>query len=137
MIRSYQDSDYEKLKELYLHSEWYGGQFDEARDSRESLAKKIANDPGSILVCEEHGIMIGTVSIIEDGRVAWLFRFAVRDNYQAVVQELYDKAVDILKSRGHTQVLVYSPAGDSELDYRYSQLGMTKGETYTAFWSKI
>jgi hypothetical protein len=38
MVRGYRDADYEKLKALYLHPEWYGGAFDEARDGSERLA---------------------------------------------------------------------------------------------------
>jgi len=35
MLRTYTDADYDKLKALYEHTEWYGGVFDEARDGRE------------------------------------------------------------------------------------------------------
>lgn len=137
MIRNYQDSDYQELKELYEHSEWYGGQFDEARDSREKLASKISKDPEAILVYEQDGRLLGTVSLIEDGRVAWLFRFAVKDNKQKIAKELYDKASKIFKERGHTQILVYTPLGNSQLDNRYKGLGMTKGNNFTAFWKNI
>lgn len=137
MIRAYRDSDYEKLKELYMHSEWYGGQFDDARDARERLAKKIVHDPDSILVYAVNSEIVGTISMIEDGRVAWLFRFAVRDNDQKVSKELYEEATKILKSRKHTQILVYTPVGDTDLDKRYDQLGMTKGSDYTCYWTDI
>ncbi len=137
MTRPYQDSNYDQLKELYQHSEWFGGQFDEARDSREKLARKITDDPEAILVYEQDGQLLGTISLIEDGRVAWLFRFAVKDNDQKVAQELYTKATKILKSRGHTQVLVYTPLGNQELNKRYKLLGMTKGNNFTAFWSDL
>lgn len=137
MIRSYQDSDYEKLKELYQHKEWYGGVFDEARDSQERLATKIADDPEAILVHESDGELLGTISLIEDGRVAWLYRFIVKDFDQQVTKELCTKAIEILKSRGHTQVLVYSAVDDRKLDERYAFLGMQKGDNYTCFWQEI
>lgn len=137
MIRSYQDSDYEKLKELYGHNEWYGGQFDEGRDSREKLSAKIADEPEAVLVYDQSGELLGTISLIEDGRVAWLFRFVVKENDQKVAKELYRRAIDILKKRGHTQVLVYSPYDNQELDTRYQTLGMTKGKNFTAYWSDL
>ena len=137
MIRSYQGSDYEKLKELYQHSEWCGGLFDEARDSQEKLATKIADDPDAILVYEQNGELLGSISLIEDGRVAWFFRFVVKDNNQEIAKELYDNAVTIFKGRGHTQVLVYSPIGNTDLDNRYQSLGMTKGNNFTAYWSDL
>ena|SRR5438105_14825788 len=137
MTRTYQDLDYGRLKELYLHSEWFGGQFDEARDGREKLAKITAKDPEAIIVYEEKDQLLGTISLIEDGRVAWLFRFAVKGNDRKVAGELYNKAVEILKSRGHTQVLVYSPVGATDLDKRYKLLGMTRGNNFTAYWADI
>lgn len=137
MIRSYTDSDYEKLKELYLHSEWYGGVFDEARDGRDRLANKIADDPESILVYEQDGELLGTISLIEDGRVAWLFRFVVKDNNPEITKGLYDHVTKILESRKHTQILVYTPVGDESLDNRYSELGMIKGGDYTCYWADI
>lgn len=136
-VRNYTDSDYARLKELYLHSEWYGGVFDEARDGRERLASKIADDPEAILVYEKDGELAGTISIIEDGRVAWLYRFVVKDFEEQITKELYDAACEILKSRGHKEVLVYSGAGDKELDSRYVSLGMDRGADYTCFWSEL
>jgi len=137
MIRSYQDSDYEKLKELYQHSDWFGGVFDEARDGKKKLADKITDDPESIWVYEKNGELIGSISLIDDGRVAWVFRFVVKDNDSKIAKELYDNALPILKKRGHTQVIAYSPVDDEILGKRYSNLGMTKGNSYTAYWTNI
>ncbi len=137
MIRSYKDEDYLQLKELYQHSEWYGGVFDEARDGKERLAKKIAGDPEAILVYEQKEQLLGTISLIEDGRVAWLYRFVVKDFEPVITQELYDKALSILKARGHTQVLVYSAFDNPKLDSRYLSLGMNKGDNYSCFWKEI
>lgn len=137
MIRGYQDADYGKLKELYQHPEWYGGVFDEARDGQERLARKIAADPEAIMVLEKDGELLGTISLIEDGRVAWLYRFIVRDFEPNVTKALYDEAVKVLRQRGHTQMLVYSAIDDVNLDRRYQSLGMTKGSNYACFWKDI
>ncbi|HSW79059.1 MAG TPA: hypothetical protein VLF88_03535 [Candidatus Babeliales bacterium] len=137
MIRNYKDEDYEQIKKLYSHSDWFGGQFDEARDSREKLAKVTSLDSESVLVFEDAGEIAGSVSLIEDGRVAWLFRYVVKDNDLDVARELYEKAIDILKIRGHSQVLVYSPIDDINLERRYLELGMNKGNYFTAFWRDI
>lgn len=137
MIRSYQESDYDAIKELYSHLEWYGGVFDEARDGREVLAIKITQDPEAILVYTQDGEITGTISIIEDGRVAWLYRFVVKDFDEKVTRGLYDVATGILKSRGHTEVLVYSSVDDTNLDARYQSLGMTKGGNYACFRKEI
>lgn len=137
MIRSYREDDYEQLKKLYEHHEWYGGVFDEARDGRERLARKIADDPEAILVYEQDGEIVGTISIIEDGRVAWLYRFVVRNFDPAISRQLYERAITVLKARGHQEVLVYSSAGDHQLDEHYESLGMARGSDYTCFWKKL
>lgn len=139
-VRSYIDSDYEKVSELYKNSELYGGQFDDNRDSRDKLESKIKDDLQSILVCEFEGKILGTVSLIEDGRVAWLFRFAVLsgETQEEVTKTLFEKASEILKSRGHNQVLVYSPVGNKDLDSRYlDTLNFEKGSDFTCFWKDL
>ena len=136
-IRNYKDSDYSQLKRLYEHGEWYGGQFDEARDGREKITKIISEDPEAVIVYEQDGKLLGAISLIEDGRVAWLFRFVVEANNVQIAKELYDKATKILKRRGHSQVLVYTQAGNTELNSRYEQLGMKKGNDFTAYWQDI
>lgn len=136
-VRSYEPSDYEQLKALYLDSSTFGGQFDEARDAAARLMKRIEADPDAILVAEIDGKLVGTVSLIDDGRVAWLFRYAVQKDQPEALNALHNKAVEILKNRGHSQVLVYTPVGNTELDIRYEQLGFTKGSNYTCFWKEI
>ena len=59
------------------------------------------NELDSILVVENDRHIVGTVTLFEDTRLAWLFRFAVSENSKNVTSELYSKAVDILKSKGH------------------------------------
>lgn len=135
-IRTYQDTDYEQLKGLMEHREWYGGEFDEARDGRARLQHKIAQDPESIFVFQHGSELIGTISIIDDGRVAMLFRFIVKDHDEQVAQALFKHATAVLKARGHEQVLVYS-SKDKELMKRYDKLGMHKGDTYICYWGEL
>lgn len=137
-VRSYTSSDYEQIVVLYKQSNLYGGQFDENRDSKERLQKRIEADADAILVAEHNGKIVGTVSLIEDGRVAWLYRFCVAGETQTTIaQVLFDKAVAVLKSKGHNQVLVYSPVGSEKLNNRYDKLGFSKGGDYTCFWKNI
>ena len=139
LVRPYVDSDFEQLMTLYDQSELYGGQRDENRDSRSKLQNRIASDPDAIIVAEDDGEIVGTVSLIEDGRVAWLFRFAVQkmQNEKEILKELYDYAAKALKSKGHNQVLVYSPAGNANLDQRYKNLDFQRGGDFTCYWKNI
>ena len=137
VIRSYKAPDYEQLKALYLDGSNFGGQFDEARDAADRLQRKIEADPDAIIVAEQDGKLVGTVSLIDDGRVAWLFRFAVPQDRLDVVQALHDKATALLKERGHAEVLVYTPVGNQDLNSRYEQLGFTKGGDYACYWKGL
>ena len=138
-IRPYHESDYDQLVALYKQSELYGGQFDENRDSRERLKRRTRRDPNAILVAKKDDQIVGTISLVEDGRVAWLFRFCViQDEQEEVVSKaLFDRAKDILHKKGHRQVLVYTPTDDQRLQERYEQLGMNKGGDYTCYWRNI
>lgn len=138
-VRPYQSGDYDSLKRLYEQGDLYGGQFDPARDAPEKIAAVIAADPQSILMCEKAGEIIGTISLIDNGRIAWLFRFAVEkgDDEKQAAKALHAIACDILKLRGHAQVLVYTPAGNAHLNQRYFDLGMNKGGDYSCFWQGL
>jgi predicted N-acetyltransferase YhbS len=136
IVRSYVPSDYKQIAALYKQSGLYGGQFDENRDSEERLRKRIEADSEAILVAEQDDKIAGTVSLIEDGRVAWLFRFAVQQGKQeaAITKALCDTALASLKAKGHNQVLVYTPVGNDRLDSRYESLGFNRGGDYTCYW---
>lgn len=133
LIRNYKTEDYDLVVSLYKDSTTYGGQFDEDRDSEERLEKLTREKPNAILIAEDNGNIVGTVTLFEDGRLAWLFRFAVVEDSVNVARELYVKAIEILKSKGHKQVLVYSPAGNTQFEERYKELGFNKGDDYTCY----
>lgn len=137
-VRPYRASDYSAVASLYKHQEAFGGVFSEHRDSEERLSARVAIDADAILVAESGGRIVGTVSLIEDGRVAWLYRFAVQDlpNSPDVAQSLSDRALAILRSRGHEQVLVYAPLDDSRLEGRYTGLGFSTGSSYVCYYRR-
>ncbi len=138
-IRNYNsDTDYEAVKALYESTETYGGQYDDARDAKDRLEILIHQKPDAILVAEDGSKILGTVTLFEDGRSAWLYRFAVLTQYEKdVTRLLYEKASSILKQKGHTQVLVYAPAGYINFEQRYAALGFNKGADYTAYWQDL
>jgi|GEM_PF-773592 len=139
-IRSYTQSDYEAIFKLYKDTEMPGSEFDLSRDSEERLANRIKGDPDSIILGEVDDQLVGSVSLIEDGRVAWLFRFRVRediDNEEEVAQQLLVKSVEVLKSKGHKQILVYTTVDEAKFKERYINLGFSQGHDYTCFWKDI
>jgi hypothetical protein len=139
-IRNYNpETDYPAIEALLKTENTFGGEFDDARDTKERLDALEGSKPGSILVAEaENHQVVGTVTLFEDGRSAWLYRFAVQhDNESEIAQLLNGKALEIMKDRGHTQVLVYAPAQDQHFEDRYTSLGFNKGGDYTAYWQDI
>jgi predicted N-acetyltransferase YhbS len=138
-VRPYILTDYPQVATLYKQSALFGGQFDENRDSEERLRKRVEADPDAIFVAEDNDKIVGTISLIEDGRVAWLFRLAVQqsETETIVTQALCDAALAALKANGHSQVLVYTPVGDEYLDSRYERLGFNRGNDYTCYWKNI
>lgn len=148
IIRSYIPEDYDAVKALYMQSELYGGVFDEVRDSQEKLKKRVESDPDAIIVAVKDNCVIGTVSLIEDGRVAWLYRFCVPSivmnnssemiefSERQVTGALCDYALNSLRTKGHEEVLVYT-SQDKNLHKRYLDLGFTKGSEYTCFWKPL
>lgn len=148
IIRPYIPDDYDAVKSLYMQPELYGGVFDEERDSAARLKSRVESDPDAIIVAVKDSCIIGTVSLIEDGRVAWLYRFCVPTtivdasgvtvlfNESEVADTLCKHALDSLKAKGHKEVLVYT-SQDKLLHKRYQQLGFTQGSEYTCFWKQI
>jgi predicted N-acetyltransferase YhbS len=120
-----------------MKKDWYGGVFDENRDSKNILDSKIAKDKKAILVAVENNDIVGTISIIEDGRVAWLYRFVCEPNDQKVAEVLYNEAMLELKNRGHREVLVYSEPDNQNLQNRYNNLGFNKGGNYDCYWKEL
>ena len=100
-VRNYNTTtDYSAVKALYQDSSTYGGQYDDARDTAEKLATLVATDMHKILVAEIQKQIVGTVTLFEDGRAAWLYRFAVQHEYEhKIAQALYDHAVEILREK--------------------------------------
>ena len=130
--------DYSAVLALYKDTSTFGGQYDDARDTEDRLQTLSKSNPDKILVAVLNGQIVGTVTLFEDGRSAWLYRFAVQARHESeVAQALYTKAAQTLKNLGHSQVLVYAPAGDKHFAERYKNLGLTKGNDYTAFWKDI
>ncbi len=138
-VRPYNpDTDYVHIERLYKLPNSFGGQFDEARDVKEKLDALIDGKPGSILVATEGDAVVGTITLFEDGRSAWLYRFAVEKECELeIASALWTEAKKIMKQLGHSQILVYAPLGDSDFEKRYTSLGFNKGGDFTAYWQNL
>ena len=138
-IRNYNPiTDYEWVKKLYMDSSTYGWQYDDARDTSIKLESLVKDEPNKILIAEISSHIVGTLTLFEDGRAAWLYRFAVQSEYeQEITKALFDHGKSLLKEMWHTQVLVYAPSWDSHFEQRYTNLWMNKWNDFTAYWTDI
>ena len=131
-------TDYIEVENLYKNSETFGGQFDSSRDSKEKLEKLSNSNPEKIQIATINNKIVGTVTIFEDSRAGWLYRFAVQKEFEKEISDkLYKKSTQILKKLGHKQVLVYGPDDNLEIEKRYIELGLNKLEKYTCYWKEI
>lgn len=81
-IRNYNPADYGQVKRLLDDGDLYY----EPTDSSERLQEKISKDPSSIFVAVESNRLVGTVSLMEDGR--WLLFFDLPLIQQIETKEL-------------------------------------------------
>jgi hypothetical protein len=107
------------------------------RDTKEKLAQLVEKKSDAILVAEVDGEIRGTVTIFEDGRSCWLYRFAVANHDQDILNALLNKAKEVAKELGHAQFMVFAPTGRADFEKRYKDAGFNKGDDYTCYWMDI
>lgn len=134
-IRPYQAGDYRWVKQIYEDTGFY----DEITDSEERINRKLERDPQSILVAEDSNEVVGTVSLIEDGRIAWLFRLFIQKDHleQGVELQLIEAATAIAKERGYNEVHIFAPEEKEQLKAVYIEQGFARGNLYRWFWKKL
>ncbi len=130
-VKFYKLSDYLQVKALYKEFGW----FDSETDSEVRLANKIKRDPSSIFVAEESGEVVGTISIIEDGRVAWLFRLNAKT--PSIRKMLIHKAEKLLIKKEYKEVHIFVPLNDPERQKEYTNGGFKLGSEYKWAWKKL
>lgn len=134
LIRFYTPEDYMSVRQLYEESGW----FDSETDAEDRLTAKIKRDKDSILVAFDGKNILGTVSLVEDGRIALFFRLiSTGDNAVLVRKHLLEKGMEIFKKRGYREAHIISPEGDLERQGEYENFGFQKGDSYRWMWVKI
>lgn len=132
MIRPYTPKDYASVKALYIE----GGLFEEEIDSEEVIKTKIKRDPESLLVAVKNDQVVGSVSIIEDSRFAFVFRLVVRESERGrgIGTKLLAEAETILKKRGNKTVSILVDEQKAELQEYYKKRGYKKGRIWRWMW---
>lgn len=134
-IRSYNPGDYSSVKQLYEDSGWFDGE----TDAEERLKAKSERDPQSLLIAINPDDVVGTVSLIEDGRIAIFFRLVTRDGEDApqIRAKLLTAGETIFKDRGYSEAHIIAPEEDQSRQNEYEQNGFQKGNPYRWMWKKI
>lgn len=133
-IRQYTPDDYPELAALYKETE----KFDPETDAEWKINRKSQRDPESLLIAMDGEKMVGSVSLLEDGRVAWFFRLvAVGEHKDEVIKVLVRAGAKILKEREYSEALVYSLTTDSEKRELYKSIGFNEGKFYHCLWVAI
>lgn len=127
-VRNYSPPDYERVKQLYIDGDLYYEPF----DSFERLQEKISRDPNSILLALESDKVVGTVSLMEDGRMAFIFRLAVDPEYRnkGIGKALMEEAEKELFKRGYPEINILVEEENMGLQEYYERQGYEEGTAY-------
>lgn len=127
-IRNYNPADYGQVKKLLDN----GGLYYEPMDSEERLKEKIFKDPNSILVALRSEKIVGTLRLMEDGSMPFIFRLAVGLEYrnQGIGRALMQEAERELFKRDYKEINILVEEDNTELQEYYGRQGYEKGNVY-------
>lgn len=107
MIRIMNIDDYEKVYDLWIHTEGMG--LNETDDSKEGIEKYLIRNPTTCFVAEENGEMIGAIMSGHDGRRGYIYHTTVKEEYRGrgIGKSLVESAMTALEQEGiHKAALV-------------------------------
>lgn len=107
MIRKMTIDDYEKVYDLWMHTEGMG--LNTTDDSRDGIEKYLKHNPNTCFVAEENGEIIGGIMSGHDGRRGFIHHTAVNAEYRGngIGKRLVDSALTALEKEGiHKVALV-------------------------------
>lgn len=107
MIRIMNIDDYEKVYDLWIHTEGMG--LNETDDSKEGIQKYLIRNPTTCFVAEENGEMIGAIMSGHDGRRGYIYHTTVKEEYRGrgIGKSLVESTMTALEQEGiHKAALV-------------------------------
>ncbi|MCL4366694.1 GNAT family N-acetyltransferase [Patescibacteria group bacterium] len=134
-VRNYLLEDYPQVRSIYDEADMFYEPF----DTEDKFVAKIHRDPESIMVAVKSNQVVGTVMIVEDGRMSMIFRLAVieRERKQGIGPKLLQEAERRLKDRGHNEVHILVDQNNEELQDYYARLGYEKTSYYYRWQTKV
>ena len=137
-VTFYKPENYEQLMELYKKGEQF--LLHDITDSAQSLARKIKRDPESIILVWQDQMLAGTISFMEDGRMALLLRIMIDPVLNAkdvLVKKLFDTAEGILKKRGYEEIHSIARLDHMQSDVWRAQNGFARSRDYSWYFKKV
>lgn len=136
-IRNYRPEDYPQVSKILKQAELY----DTVWDSRKNVAGMVAHDPKAIQVAVENDIIVGQLFIIPFGsKMATIFRLAVKKEFrkQGIATKLIEKAEDILRKRGLSEIGLFVDAVNADLQefYKKRKFQVSK-RPYYYMWKEL
>ncbi|KKU87565.1 MAG: hypothetical protein UY17_C0014G0003 [Candidatus Beckwithbacteria bacterium GW2011_GWC2_47_9] len=128
VVRPFIIADYPQVKEILT----VGGLFYEPMDSLDKFEAKITRDPKSIFVAVAEDKVVGTVSVMEDGRMPFIFRLAVAQEFRkiGIGSKLMGIAEQELFDRDYKEIHILVEAENNDLQNYYEKIGYDKGNIY-------
>lgn len=125
-IRPYTPDDYMSVRRNMEE----GGLYYPEIDSQQKLNEKIKRNPGSIIVAELNGKIVGNILIMEDGWGPFFFRLSVAKDYRnkGIGSLLLEKTEDILAAKGYQEVYCLVKDSDTQIKDYYKKRGFEEGE---------
>ncbi|MDE1868483.1 MAG: GNAT family N-acetyltransferase [Candidatus Micrarchaeota archaeon] len=136
-LRNYKDSDYPEVRKTII--ECFGKGYSEEWDSRANLKGKIRKSPGSIIIAEVDGRIIGNVFVIDDHWAGLISRLAVRKKYRnhGIGLLLMREAERRLKRSGVKALTIFVNDGKEDLKSYYKKDGWTPTSAYRCFYKIV
>lgn len=134
-IRPYIQNDYAALIKLYQTGEL----FEEDCDNENIIINKVKRDPESLLVAIHDDEIVGTVSLVEDERFAFIFRLAVKSDQQrrGIGSTLIAEAEKRFKQKENTTVNILVNEKHLELQSYYERHHYHKGRIWRWMWKDL
>ena len=122
MIRAMTIEDYEGVYGLWMKIKGFG--IRSVDDSKEGVAKFLRRNPGTSVVCEKDGKIVGAILCGHDGRRGCLYHVCVDPEYR-------------LQGIGKAMVVFAMEALHREQINKVSLIAFTENDIGNAFWKEI
>ncbi|MFA6594112.1 MAG: GNAT family N-acetyltransferase [Candidatus Buchananbacteria bacterium] len=134
-VVNYIDEDFDEVKAVWEECGLFYGEC----DKRESLRKKIQQDPESIIVVKSGGRIVGAVVIIFDFYISYVYRLGVLPQYRhrGIGKILAEEALERLRRKGANSACFFVNPGNSLMLNACSQYGGLENYGPFVYWAKF